>query len=53
MLAWLHAAAADSPEWPAPGGGPHMQRAFARARSVMSIDDLGSVYPLTRRSIKP
>ena len=52
MLSWLHAAAAESPEWPAPGGGPLMQIAIARARAVLSIDDLGSVYPVTKRSAK-
>lgn len=52
ILSWLHAAAAESPEWPAPGGGPSMQMAIARARAVLSIDDLGSVYPLARRFAK-
>ncbi|KAL3149926.1 hypothetical protein ABBQ38_013290 [Trebouxia sp. C0009 RCD-2024] len=52
MLSWLHAAAAESPEWPAPGGGPLMQIAIARARAVLSIDDLGSVYPVAKRSAK-
>ena len=52
MLLWLHAAAANSPEWPAPGGGPLMQLAFARARAALSIDDMGSVYALTRRFTK-
>lgn len=52
MLSWLHAAAAESPEWPPPGEGPVMQMAIARARAVLSIDDLGSVYPLARRFAK-
>lgn len=52
MLSWLHAAAAESPEWPTPGGGPLMQLAIAKARAVLLIDDLGSVYPLARRSAK-
>ena len=52
ILSWLHAAAVESPEWPAPGGGPLMQMAIARARAVLSIDDLGSVYPLARRYAK-
>ena len=52
MLSWLHAAAIESPEWPTPGGGPLMQLAFARARALLAIDDMGSVYPATRRSTK-
>lgn len=52
MLSWLHAAAVESPEWPAPGGGPLMQMAITRARAVLSIDDLGSVYPLAKRFAK-
>ena len=48
MLHWLHAAAADSPEWPEPGGGPLMQLAFASIRAVLSIDPVN----MTRRPAK-
>ncbi len=51
MLNWLHAAAADSPKWPAPGGGPLMQMAFARARTALAVDP--SVGIISRRSLKP
>ena len=51
MLHWLHAAAADSPEWPEPGGGPLMQLAFARTRTVLAIDPVAGVP--SRRLIKP
>lgn len=49
MLHWLHAAAADSPEWPEPGGGPLMQLAFASIRAVLSIDPAN----IARRPAKP
>jgi len=51
MLHWLHAAAADSPEWPEPGGGPLMQMAFARIRTALAIDPSSGVA--SRRSVKP
>lgn len=51
MLHWLHAAAADSPEWPEPGGGRLMQLAFARIRTALAIDLSSGVA--SRRSVKP
>lgn len=49
MLQWLHTAAAESPEWPEPGGGPLMQLAFARARAVVALDPVA----VSRRFVKP
>ena len=51
MLHWLHTAAAESPEWPSPGGGLLMQMAFARIRTVLTIDPMSS--GMARRALKP